>query len=206
MARAGECTRCGNLTVLNEAGLCNACKDLPRCSRHGDLLATGRCKRCRSYFCANCLDAGICASCVEESAEPVRRARKKAQVRKIATRALVLGGIVGLLAAYQGADMANQAFGPPSIKRACHQRLGAVVHAIVAIQIKQGHPPRDPGAIADYLRGQGASPPVIVPDGASPGPNAVIYKVDGQHFALQATDPQGRLYQENGHVLTITGS
>lgn len=207
MPKAGECTRCGNLTLLNDEGLCNACKALPHCSRHADLLAVGRCKRCRAFFCAECLDEGVCAECAETPVAPsaVRR-RKKARVRKIAGRALLLGGLVGVLAAYQGADVMNQLYGPPSVKRACHERLGAVVDAIVAIQIKQGHPPTDLRAIADYLRQKGATPPVIVPDGVSPGPDAVIYKVNGPHFALEATDPKGRLYQENGHVLTITGS
>lgn len=51
-------------TSLDEEGYCEACRALPRCIAHADLVAVGHCKTCRREFCRKCLGfTDICQAC-----------------------------------------------------------------------------------------------------------------------------------------------
>jgi hypothetical protein len=51
-------------TALDGDGYCEACRELPRCVAHGDLIAVGNCKSCRREYCRKCLGfTDVCQSC-----------------------------------------------------------------------------------------------------------------------------------------------
>jgi hypothetical protein len=51
-------------TTLDGDGYCEACRDLPRCVAHSDLIAVGNCKACRREYCRKCLGfTDVCQSC-----------------------------------------------------------------------------------------------------------------------------------------------
>ncbi|MEB3197610.1 MAG: hypothetical protein VKP62_10450 [Candidatus Sericytochromatia bacterium] len=51
-------------THLDDEGYCDACRALPRCISHADLVAVGHCKSCRREFCRKCLGfTDVCQSC-----------------------------------------------------------------------------------------------------------------------------------------------
>lgn len=78
-APAAEVRRCNycraaedDLTTIDEEGYCEACRVLPRCSDHSELIAVGQCKGCRQEFCRKCLGfTDYCQSCAaKEKAKP----------------------------------------------------------------------------------------------------------------------------------------
>lgn len=61
-------------TPLDQEGYCEACRVLPRCTTHVDLIAVGHCKSCRSEYCRKCLGfTDICQDC---------QSKQKAQPKK----------------------------------------------------------------------------------------------------------------------------
>jgi hypothetical protein len=59
-------------TTLDTEGYCDACRVLPRCSDHSELIAVGHCKSCRQEFCRKCLGfTDVCQSCAaKQKAKP----------------------------------------------------------------------------------------------------------------------------------------
>lgn len=62
--RAGE----DETTTLDHDGYCEACRALPRCIQHGELIAVGHCKTCRREFCRKCLGfTDVCQDCTAKN-------------------------------------------------------------------------------------------------------------------------------------------
>lgn len=62
-------------TPLDEEGYCEACRVLPRCTDHADLIAVGHCKSCRQEFCRKCLGfTDVCQACAaKQKAKPAAK-------------------------------------------------------------------------------------------------------------------------------------
>ncbi|MEB3328798.1 MAG: hypothetical protein VKQ33_06160 [Candidatus Sericytochromatia bacterium] len=68
VVQARRCNYCrapeDETLTLDGDGYCEACRDLPRCVAHSDLVAVGNCKSCRREYCRKCLGfTDVCQSC-----------------------------------------------------------------------------------------------------------------------------------------------
>lgn len=82
--RCNYCRAAGDEeTPLDEEGYCEACRVLPRCSDHSDLIAVGHCKSCRQEFCRKCLGfTDVCQACAaKQKAKPAAKPGTKSGAR-----------------------------------------------------------------------------------------------------------------------------
>jgi hypothetical protein len=201
---------------LNEAGLCPSCRTRPNCASHAERVSTGRCLRCRAYFCKECLNRGLCAACKDlpplerkrrppaaqpQAPAPAKRDPGRRKQLQQAGVALVL-----LLGLVQGGAWAYDTFGPPAGLRLCNQRLAATASAVQAAIDQTGKPPRDAEALAAALRQQKGPSFSVLAEGAAAQPNAVYYKPLRKGFELRVTDGQGRFLERDGQPLVVSGS
>ena len=74
-------------TVLDHDGYCEACRALPRCVQHEDLIAVGHCKTCRREFCRKCLGfTDVCQDCTAKSKTKTKSLKEKAPTAGAGTK------------------------------------------------------------------------------------------------------------------------